>query len=474
MELGMILRNVILFLGAVICFRSARALPLEKWQVSAGEFFACALDDSGVQCWGNVEDGQGKVPALQNPRQLSAGDVHACALDDNGVQCWGDGKYDVVKVPSLKHPRQVSAGGNQTCAIDDEGVHCWGDHTGQSPVPMLKNPKQVSVGYGMICAIDDDGAHCWGQEASYETEVPNLKNPTQVVAGETHACAIDDKGVSCWGDNEYGQTNVPALQNPRQVTVGIGHTCALDEKGVKCWGWDDEGQIDVPALKNPRQVTAGNGFTCALDDEGVHCWGLKEYNKDDKDMSVTEVPMEATFLSFQVIQRTSPLSHLHFYLALSELEKIISSNSSIENKYLFYALLGPAIEQTHTDYYQKVLIPRYQWYVSDLRSKTALPEGLQEIQDSEKNRQIALKIIQASFQVAFEFLSATEKAELQPVMQKIGTAYADANDVNIKAVLLVLKKKKSLLATLKNSERSAFSADVIDLAANWLNAKIPL
>jgi hypothetical protein len=474
MEWEMKLQNLMVILGVIFSFSIVQALPLEKWQVSAGEFYACAIDDSGVQCWGHVEDGRGKVPALQNPRQLSAGDVHACALDDNGVQCWGDEKYDVVKVPSLKHPRQVSAGGNQTCAIDDEGVHCWGDNRWQSPVPELKNPKQVSVGYGMICALDDDGAHCWGQEASYETDVPKLKNPTQVAAGETHACAIDDKGVRCWGDNDYGQTHVPALQNPRQVTVGIGHTCALDEKGVKCWGLGEEGQIDVPALKNPRQVTAGNGFTCALDDEGVHCWGLKEYNKDDKDMSVTEVPMEATFLSFQLIQRTSPMSHFHFYQALNELEKSISSNPPGENKYLFYALLGPAIEQTHTDYYQKVLFPRYRWYVSYLRSKTALPEGLQEIRDSEKNRQIALKIIQASFQVAFEFLSAPEKAELQPVIQKIGTAYADASAVNIKAVLLVLKDKKSLLANLKNSERSAFAVDVIDLAANWLNAKIPL
>ena len=52
--------------------------------------------------------------------------THSCALDDSGVVCWGDNGYGQITVPALSNPVAVSAGGCHSCALDDSGVVCWG------------------------------------------------------------------------------------------------------------------------------------------------------------------------------------------------------------------------------------------------------------------------------------------------------------------------------------------------------------
>ena len=67
------------------------------YMVSAGAEHSCALDDTGVVCWGYNNFGERNltimetpigVPTLSNPTQVSASS-HTCALDDSGVVCWG-------------------------------------------------------------------------------------------------------------------------------------------------------------------------------------------------------------------------------------------------------------------------------------------------------------------------------------------------------------------------------------------------
>ena len=89
---------------------------VSAYQISAGDNHTCALDDSGVTCWGQNALGQNTVPALSNPRQISTGDDHTCALDDNGVICWGYNAFGQNNVPALSNPKQISAGGNHTRA----------------------------------------------------------------------------------------------------------------------------------------------------------------------------------------------------------------------------------------------------------------------------------------------------------------------------------------------------------------------
>jgi alpha-tubulin suppressor-like RCC1 family protein len=93
----------------------------------------------GVVCWGDSyfdetthSYQQRVVPLLQNPRMVSAGFDHTCAVDDTGVVCWGgkdrgqsDPPADLLKLPVAV----VSAGWYNTCALDAEGIKCWGDNT---------------------------------------------------------------------------------------------------------------------------------------------------------------------------------------------------------------------------------------------------------------------------------------------------------------------------------------------------------
>jgi hypothetical protein len=263
---------------------------LTAQMITTGYAHSCVIAADGVpRCWGagttntgsNFEFGQSIIPALVNPVAISAGNRHTCALDATGVHCWGNNTYGQTIVPTLTNPTAVSAGGNTSCALDATGVHCWGDNFyGQNTVPALTNPTAVSTGGSTACALDATGVHCWGDNTYGQTTVPALTNPTAVSAGGSTSCALNATGVLCWGSSAYGKTPGPVLTNPTAVSAGGGdHICALDDTGVHCWGANFSGQTTVPTLTNPTAVSAGVIHTCAVDDEGVHCWGSNTYGQ---------------------------------------------------------------------------------------------------------------------------------------------------------------------------------------------------
>lgn len=140
--------------------------------IAAAGFYACALNDQGVHCFGTTDYpypgkdyGQLNPPSVKNAKIITAGYLHSCVLDDNGVQCWGENNDGKTVVPSLKNPRDLASGRYHNCAIDDHGVQCWGDNQyGQSTPPShLKNPRTLALGAYHSCALDDDGVKCWGQ-----------------------------------------------------------------------------------------------------------------------------------------------------------------------------------------------------------------------------------------------------------------------------------------------------------------------
>ena len=76
-------------------FRTAWIYPrvVTRWyptgQSMLEDSLACAIDDTGVVCWGSSDDGQSTVPVLINTEVVSAGYKHTCALNNSGVVCWG-------------------------------------------------------------------------------------------------------------------------------------------------------------------------------------------------------------------------------------------------------------------------------------------------------------------------------------------------------------------------------------------------
>jgi len=72
------------------------------------------------------------------PRDISVGYEHTCALDDSGVHCWGSNDQGQLEVPPLDQPVQVSVGGHHSCAEDTTGLVCWGA-MGNEPVLVPPN-----------------------------------------------------------------------------------------------------------------------------------------------------------------------------------------------------------------------------------------------------------------------------------------------------------------------------------------------
>jgi alpha-tubulin suppressor-like RCC1 family protein len=248
-------------------------------EISAGVFYACALDDTGVHCWGDNPYGQTTVPVMSNPTAISAGYFYACALDDTGVHCWGDNPYGQTAVPVLSNPTAVSAGRLHTCAIDDSGVRCWGrNNYGQTTVPALVNPVAVSAGNDFTCALDENGVHCWGLNTSGQATVPPLTTPVAISTGNNQTCAIDDTGVHCWGNNDYGQIDTPTLSTgdncPMVANVDQMDTDG-DEQGDACDTDDDDDSVldvndDLPldATETLDTDHDGSGNNADTDDDG--------------------------------------------------------------------------------------------------------------------------------------------------------------------------------------------------------------
>ena len=247
------------------------------YMVAVGDKFSCALDGSGVSCWGDSADGKLNVPDLLNPTYVAVGFDHACAIDDTGVVCWGKDQYKKTQPPELSNPTKVSLGRLNSCAIDDTGVICWGLNTSnRSTPPPLSNPTDIDLGSDHACAIDDTGLVCWGKFSFKRGQLPtNLVNPTQVSAGWYHSCVLDDNGVSCWGSKaKTGSNAPPVLNNPIVVETGTTFSCAIDDDGVKCWGANGQKQLSrIPELSNPTQLSLGTDHACAVDATGIVCWG---------------------------------------------------------------------------------------------------------------------------------------------------------------------------------------------------------
>jgi alpha-tubulin suppressor-like RCC1 family protein len=127
---------------------------------------------------------------------LSLGGGHTCALDATGVLCWGSNASgqlgsgvagDAVYPTRVTLPVQavvLAAGGAHTCALTAGGdAWCWGSNS------------NGQLGRGSI-----------GASSSTPAPVSGGLKFASITAGEAHTCGVTlDGSIYCWGANASGQ-----------------------------------------------------------------------------------------------------------------------------------------------------------------------------------------------------------------------------------------------------------------------------
>ena len=221
-------------------------------EVAVGSNYACALADSGEVCWGTNPESLFSVetehtcvlanemvscndlnpPALSNPLSLDSNEDSACAIDDSGIVCWGHVPFG--SPPLIESASQVSVGASSACALALDGVTCWGyNYYGENEVPMLM--------------IDPDGDGYTNQEGAdaypldptrwlledtntdlTQDEVTTLTlkyaNSTTPIAGVKVIMTESDGTVTVLATDSNGQITLPSTTNTYTLTASLAET----------------------------------------------------------------------------------------------------------------------------------------------------------------------------------------------------------------------------------------------------------
>ena len=286
--------------------------------------------------------------------QVSAGGLHTCAIDATGLWCWGDNEYgqlgNGLTTPEILTPTRIKPGSwtavdtgyGHSCALDGTNqLWCWGANSnGQlglgadvvaeaNPVALSGTWKAIDLGWQNTCASDAAGAlWCWGTTMGAEVfepaQVTIAASWAGVASGEGHTCAVtSDSALWCWGANDAGQLGIGSrtmLEPPtpvpgqwRAVTAGVAHTCALDlTDQLYCWGSSAHGELGAPAADPTKptrigddrwsELTAGGLTTCGQRLDGTSwCWGTNHQGQIGVggvgDSPIAELPFTTTAIS---------------------------------------------------------------------------------------------------------------------------------------------------------------------------------
>ena len=291
---------------AVPVYSSGTTVLEHVIQVSAGDYHTCAVIYGGAaECWGYNNDGQlgnnltsnSSYPVqvrgnnnsglLAGVTQVSAGEYFSCAVAGGYAYCWGDNSYGQLGFDSanasshypmevwayngtglqFQQATSVSAGSDSACAVDSSGyAYCWGhNYFGQ-----------LGIGAASADKAQPFQVYLSGTSSSGTL----LTGTVQVSVGPEHACVyrsymtvtgilnIHHYDADCWGYNDTGQLGNGTLDdssNPvsaiarlfsgvTEVSAGgsdndnNGVSCAMVSGSVECWGSNYYGQMGSAAL----------------------------------------------------------------------------------------------------------------------------------------------------------------------------------------------------------------------------------
>lgn len=236
------------------------------------------------------------VQPFVGPLDIAAGGGHTCAIDASGLGCWGLNSSGQVDVPSMADPVQVVAGDLITCGVDEaagsRNVRCWGENTfGTTVVPDRVSahlhgeaPYHLAANLMTACAVIDTGTpedtiDCWGYAGLSSPRPPvSPEDVLQIDVGEDQGCVLDAlHDITCWAPFDtqpFGSNPLPGMSSPQRIAVGNGFVCGLDGVDVLC----SEGAPPVRQdyINSPYEIAAGDRWVCAANQPSTYgyivCW----------------------------------------------------------------------------------------------------------------------------------------------------------------------------------------------------------
>jgi Regulator of chromosome condensation (RCC1) repeat len=305
--------------------------------ISVGEFYGCAVRDSGAWCWGDVlfmpslaTAGPGMIAQRALPNLLipagtslvSIAGSRTCVLRERAMQCWQrSSKMDwfLFKPTVIKgfesDVTAMGAGEGFACGIVKNELRCW-DGTLMDPenfITVANNVSGLSSG-SPRCGRLSEGFKCWTIGVRYAPPAFEFKEQQSVSGKVEHLAASEDHGYGdslvCWTQSgglkcsaeKFRPESDKRLAAGNQFTDGVtdlavadDHCCIIWKDDVYCWGANSHGQLGdgsrqlaapttAPAKvvlpSRPLQVAVANRVSCALTvGVGVYCWGSNDFGQ---------------------------------------------------------------------------------------------------------------------------------------------------------------------------------------------------
>ena len=305
--------------------------------IAVGEFYGCALRETGAWCWGDAlfmpslaAAGPGMIAKRALPNLLvSAGASglsisgnQTCMLDAGAMKCWQkswDAKWFLLKPTTIKgfesDVHAVEAGGSFACGLMHSRFVCW-DGLSTSPSDFINVANDVAgLSSGSPrCAILLSGFKCWKINRRYAPFEFDAQEKVAVAETVEHISASSDDGngnsLVCWTHggalkclaekfrseaDKHIAASTQFASGVTDVAVADDHSCVIWNAEVYCWGANDHGQLGdgsrqlatltgnplkVSLPSNARQVVVSNRVSCALTaTDEVYCWGANDFGQ---------------------------------------------------------------------------------------------------------------------------------------------------------------------------------------------------
>ncbi|QBY03361.1 hypothetical protein E2K93_02785 [Thalassotalea sp. HSM 43] len=291
---------------------------------SAAAVGTCAVANNEVYCLdGKMRfDFAGENPVSLNPIALEMGYLSMCYLDQTGVKCFGGIEESMPE--SLVNASALALTSGNACAIsevtDNEqtstAVSCWGsDSYGLTTgVPVLSNPTQLFSNMTTICALDDTGIKCWGNPDYNLDKVDHASTKLSNIhlTGDS-LCFIDEQTPVCYGNSDQ-PTPISADKDyfdadSGELIVAHGEFIApFEEQLTKYVEGVHQQRVLLPEVDFEQGQTATEVFrlrnytknTCLISDGEISCDSQRYCGLDNGEWQCQTVEFNFDDIDFEV------------------------------------------------------------------------------------------------------------------------------------------------------------------------------